>query len=392
MARKSPIGAKELLQLPSHGIDPSLIKFNNVTLQSSKYVCVRDEAKKAVTVIDLETKKANRLPPLAVDSAIMNPISYVIALRAKNNLQIFNLEMKNKMKSAAMTEDVVFWRWIDPKTLAIVTANAVYHWSMDGDAQPEKIFDRAAYEGAVQIINYRATPDKKWLMLGGIAASPTSASKTAGVLQVYSVDAKASQPLMDSHAATFARVTLDGKDAPSDLFCFTKPTDGGMRLMILEVGGRDQKAAFKQQAMIAVDAADFPVSMLPDDRHGTLFIITKQGLLFLYEIQSGKRLFGDKISQFTMFASVESSKDEGGVVTVDQKGRVAHLYIDRDNIVDYVTSGLGEFDLGVAMARRYNLPGAGGLFKAQFDRFLASGQFQEAMDLAISSPQGHSEH
>jgi hypothetical protein len=47
-----------------------------------------------------------RLPPLAVDSAVMNPVSYVIALRAKNNLQIFNLEMKNKMKSKSIGHTV----------------------------------------------------------------------------------------------------------------------------------------------------------------------------------------------------------------------------------------------------------------------------------------------
>jgi len=165
MSKKPLIQAKELLQLTSHGIDLSLIKFQNVTLNSSKYICVRDEAKKAVIVIDLETKKANRLPPLAVDSAVMNPVSNVIALRAKNAVQIFNLEMKNKMKSITM-DDIVFWRWIDPKTLAIVTNTSVYHWSMDGEAQPEKVFDRAAYEGAVQIINYRATPDKKMVDVG----------------------------------------------------------------------------------------------------------------------------------------------------------------------------------------------------------------------------------
>eukprot|EP00456_Euglypha_rotunda_P063118 TRINITY_DN5328_c0_g1_i63.p1 TRINITY_DN5328_c0_g1~~TRINITY_DN5328_c0_g1_i63.p1 ORF type:complete len:109 (-),score=21.84 TRINITY_DN5328_c0_g1_i63:20-346(-) len=88
----------------------------------------------------------------------MNPVSYAIALRAKNNLQIFNLEMKAKMKSTTLTEEnVVFWKWIDPKTIAIVTDTAVLHWSMDGEAQPEKIFDRSTYDGPVQIINYRTT-------------------------------------------------------------------------------------------------------------------------------------------------------------------------------------------------------------------------------------------
>jgi clathrin heavy chain len=67
----------------------------------------------------------------------MNPVSKVIALKAnvagtiQDHLQIFNIEMKSKMKSHQMPEAVVFWRWISPALLGIVTNTAVYHWSME---------------------------------------------------------------------------------------------------------------------------------------------------------------------------------------------------------------------------------------------------------------------
>jgi clathrin heavy chain len=51
-----------------------------VTLQSNKYICVREEGKSSVAIIDTATKNAMRLP-VAVDSAIMNPVSKVVALR-----------------------------------------------------------------------------------------------------------------------------------------------------------------------------------------------------------------------------------------------------------------------------------------------------------------------
>lgn len=44
---------------------------------------------------------------------------------------MFNLETKTKLKSFQMVDQVVFWRWISVNTLALVTAKAVYHWSMD---------------------------------------------------------------------------------------------------------------------------------------------------------------------------------------------------------------------------------------------------------------------
>lgn len=55
-------------------------------------------------------------------------------LTAGKTLQIFNFEMKSRMKAHTMNEDVVFWRWISVNTVALVTETAVYHWSMEGNS------------------------------------------------------------------------------------------------------------------------------------------------------------------------------------------------------------------------------------------------------------------
>ena len=54
---------------------------------------------------------------------------------AGKTLQIFNIEMKSKMKAHNMTEEVQFWKWISVNTIALATDNAVYHWSMEGMAE-----------------------------------------------------------------------------------------------------------------------------------------------------------------------------------------------------------------------------------------------------------------
>jgi clathrin heavy chain len=38
---------------------------------------------------------------------------------------------------------IVFWRWLTAKKLAMVTARSVYHWNMEGNEAPLKIFDRS---------------------------------------------------------------------------------------------------------------------------------------------------------------------------------------------------------------------------------------------------------
>ena len=91
-------------------------------------------------------------------------------LLAGKTLQIFNIEMKTKMKTHVMVEDVTFWKWINEKTLALVTEASVYHWSMEGDSQPQKIFDRHVNLAQSQIINYRVDHHQKWMLLVAIQA------------------------------------------------------------------------------------------------------------------------------------------------------------------------------------------------------------------------------
>ena len=50
-------------------------------------------------------------------------------------------------------------------------------------------------------------------------------------------------------------------------------------------------------------------------------------------------------------------------MAVDQTGRVSHFFVDEKNIVPYICNQLNDYELGVQMAKRHNLPGAEGIFK-----------------------------
>ncbi len=85
--------------------------------------------------------------PIKADSAIMHWTRQVIALRAQSRtLQIFDLEQKAKLKSATMSEDVVFWKWISEGTIGLVTESAVFHWDVFEPNQPVpvEVFKRNA--------------------------------------------------------------------------------------------------------------------------------------------------------------------------------------------------------------------------------------------------------
>ena len=127
-------------------------------MESDKFICVREKVGETaqVVIIDMSDPTNPIRRPISADSAIMNPASRVIALKSQKTLQIFNFEifdfeMKSKMKAHTMADDVIFWKWISENMIALVTETSVYHWSMEGDSQPAKIFDRHSSLSGCQV-------------------------------------------------------------------------------------------------------------------------------------------------------------------------------------------------------------------------------------------------
>lgn len=160
-----------------------------------------------------------------------------------------------------MGEDVVFWTWTSPTMLGLVTDAAVFHWSLEGDSPPVKIFDRHASLVGSQIINYRINSDEKWMVLIGISAQQ---GRVVGNMQLYNKDRGVSQPL-EGHAASFAELTLDSSPTKNKLFCFASRGANGAKLHIIEIDHKEGTPVFQKRAVdvfFPPDAVnDFPVSM-----------------------------------------------------------------------------------------------------------------------------------
>lgn len=160
-----PVVFNEALNLQQLGVPEASIKHGLTTMQSDKWiVCVEPTQ---VTLVDLQNQAQVTRRPIQAEAAIMNPVSNILALRSGTTLQVFDLDAKAKLKNHTMPEPVVFWKWTGPTNLALVTASSVYHWSIEGDGAPAKVFDRHPSLGPnTQVINYRFSPDEK-LSSGG---------------------------------------------------------------------------------------------------------------------------------------------------------------------------------------------------------------------------------
>lgn len=322
MAQILPIRFQEHLQLQTLGVNPESISFSCLTMESDRFICIREKVgeQNQVTIIDMCDPSNPIRRPITADSAIMNPASKVIALKAARTLQIFNMEMKSKVKAHTMTEEVLFWKWISVNIIALVTDTAVFHWSMEGESQPVKMFDRHASLAGCQIINYRTDQQHRWLLLIGISAQQ---NRVVGAMQLFSVERKVSQPI-EGHAAAFGLYKLEGNANTSTLFCFAVRGQAGGKLHIIEVG--QPQAGNQPFTKKAVDVffppeaqTDFPVAMQIGTKHGVIYLITKYGYFHMYDLESGVCIYMNRISAETIFVTAPH-ESTSGVIGVNKKG------------------------------------------------------------------------
>jgi clathrin heavy chain len=71
------------LQLQALGINAASIGFNTLTMESDKFICVREKVgeQNQVVIIDMNEPQNLVRRPITADSAIMNPAAKVLALK-----------------------------------------------------------------------------------------------------------------------------------------------------------------------------------------------------------------------------------------------------------------------------------------------------------------------
>ncbi|KAJ0021343.1 hypothetical protein Pint_32516 [Pistacia integerrima] len=257
------------------------------------------------------------------------------------------------------------------------------------------MFERTANLANNQIINYRCDPTEKWLVLIGIAPGPTEGpSLVKGSMQLFSVDQQRSQAL-EAHAASFATIKVPGNENPSLLISFaSKSFNAGQvtsKLHIIELGAQPGKAAFtKKQADLFFPpdfADDFPVAIQISQKYGLIYVITKQGLLFVYDLETATAVYRNRISPDSIFLTTEAPS-VGGFYAINRRGQVLLATVNDTTIIPFVSGQLKNLELAVSLAKRGNLPGTENLVVQRFQELFSEAKYKEAAELAAESPQG----
>ncbi|KAL2927367.1 Clathrin heavy chain 2 [Bienertia sinuspersici] len=82
-AANAPIVMKEVLTvIAEHWNNQQFITFNNVTMESEKFICVRETSpQNSVVIVDMNMPMQPLRRPITADSALMNPNTRILALK-----------------------------------------------------------------------------------------------------------------------------------------------------------------------------------------------------------------------------------------------------------------------------------------------------------------------
>ena len=111
------------VQLPSLGVNQQFITFTHVTMESEKYICVRETApQNSVVIIDMSMPMQPLRRPITADSALMNPNNRILALKGRLTsfwcvrainmtlLLIFDVPERNVYLEKIQAQSCELWR------------------------------------------------------------------------------------------------------------------------------------------------------------------------------------------------------------------------------------------------------------------------------------------
>ena len=108
-AAGAPVKLNEVLKIPALNIRADAITFANCTMESEKFITVREQAGEQVMIhmINLMNPSQTEKRPITADAALMNPVAKILALRSGENLQVGRTSVGVKVYTLILTHSFV---------------------------------------------------------------------------------------------------------------------------------------------------------------------------------------------------------------------------------------------------------------------------------------------
>ena len=81
------------------------------------------------------------------------------------------------------------------------------------------------------------------------------------------------------------------------------------------------------------------------NKYGLIYVITKLGLLFVYDLETASAIYRNRISADPIFLTSEASS-VGGFYAVNRRGQVLLATVNEATVVPFISSQVRVYDLG----------------------------------------------
>lgn len=387
-------------------VSPASIVFNAVSMESDRCAVVNEASADGpgqLFTIDFKTMEFSRRANRA-EAVLPHPTKNWTAVRARspdNDQQttvfVYNMDSKEKVLSATVNDQVKYWTWIDDKLLGMVGSTSVYHLSLEGvvgannNVNVEKVFDREnnfAPGNQIQVINYSYSASKKFAFICGLSKKPDG--NTRGNMQLTSITLNKSQ-FFEAYTACFGCARIGNEMNDVELFAYSEKNGLNGKLTVSEIGTSAGPQRFKQVIeMTYPDGhdADFPVFMHLESTLALVFLFTKLGLLFVYEISEGALLLRSKVSETHVLLGCPTSITKGCLI-LSKGGNITSITVDEQALVDFVRNSAhikSNQTISKKLALRAGLPGSESFYTENFNQLFNSQDYDAATKFVAKAP------
>lgn len=242
-------------------------------------------------------------------------------------------------------------------------------------------------------MSYGVDSSEKWCFLVGLYSNDQR--NINAHLQLFFTERR-QQQLIEGYAGCFADLPVsENSTYKNNIFCFCekKANETTQKIHFMEIGNPapgQNKLKKSIDIQIPPDVqGDFPVLMQAIEKYGVVFVITKFGYIYIYEISTSVLIYRHRITDSLIFVATKNL-NEDGVVCVNKAGQILQIAIDETNFIPFIIKHVTNIpdNVGVAfnLAQRFSLRGADELFATQFNKLLAMGDYAGAARVAKDAP------
>jgi clathrin heavy chain len=123
----------------------------------------------------------------------------------------------------------------------------------------------------------------------------------------------------------------------------------------MEIGNpAPNQQKFKKSVEIAMPPdvqGDFPVLMQAVEKYGVIFVVTKMGYFYIYEVSQSVLLYRQRVTDSLIFVATKNPNTDG-MICINKAGQVLSINIDETNFIPFIMNVAKHIPDNVGLAFR----------------------------------------